>query len=239
MKEIVLNGLRFVVENNEASLVECDKEVVGEVEIPSSIEIEGESYPVCLIARKAFSFCRKITSVTIPNSVKSVESLAFYSCSLTSVVLPDYANLHHAAFVRAGELKVQNGIAFGNVYKYYVEEYIFTNTGFITFHLRGKEYNSIERVGIVASKKGLSGDLKLPYNVKIEGKNYLVSSICTHAFYNRDITSVVIPESVRFVAGHSFRNCKNLETVIIKEGFVRIMTDAFDEGVELIILKKE
>lgn len=107
------------------------------------------------------------------------------------------------------------------------------------FSFKRQRINSIERVGIVASKKGLSGDIKIPSKVEIEGKNYLVSSICTYAFYNRDITSVVIPESVRFVAGHSFKNCKNLETVIIKEGFVRIMTEAFDEGVELIILKKE
>lgn len=238
MKEVVLNDLRFVVENNEASLVECDKGVIGKVEIPSTIEIEGESYPVSVIARKAFYFCRNISSVIIPNSVKCVEALAFHSCSLTSVVLPHYANLHPTAFVRAGKLKVKNGIAFGNIYKYCVEEYYFTNTGFITFYLRGKEYNSIERVGIVASKKGLSGDLEIPSTIEVNGKDYLVSSISNYAFYNRNITSVVIPESVCFIAGKSFLNCKNLKTALIHDSFLRVSAEAFEEGVE-IIRKKE
>ena len=238
MKEVVLKGLRFVVENNEASLVECDKEVIGKVEIPSTIEIEGESYPVTVIARKAFYFCRKITSVIIPNSVKCVEALAFHACTVNSVVLPNYANLHPTAFVRAGKLHTQDGLAFGNIYKYYVEEYYFTNTGFITFHLRGKEYNNIERVGIVASKKGLSGDIKIPSIVEINGKDYLVSSICNFAFYNRDISSVVIPESVRFVAGKSFFNCKNLKTAFIHDEFLRVVENAFEEGVEIIKNKR-
>ena len=49
----------------------------GEVVIPSSITVEGKEYTVASIGDYAFEYCGFLTSVTIPNSVKSIGKSAF------------------------------------------------------------------------------------------------------------------------------------------------------------------
>ena len=62
----------------------------GTVIIPSSITYNGTTYSVTTIDSEAFSFCRGLTSVTIPNSVTKIGQSAFSSCDgLTSITIPN------------------------------------------------------------------------------------------------------------------------------------------------------
>ena len=49
----------------------------GEIVIPESVEHESVTYSVTSIGSSAFANCEGLTSVTIPNSVTSIESSAF------------------------------------------------------------------------------------------------------------------------------------------------------------------
>ena len=50
-----------------------------------------------MIGEEAFAYCSGMKKITIPNTVKSIESAAFYGCSnLESVTLPD--NITNIAF---------------------------------------------------------------------------------------------------------------------------------------------
>ena len=57
----------------------------GKIEIPSSL---GGS-PVAHIGSHAFYACGRITSVVVPDGVKSIDSSAFLQCSMSSIQLPD------------------------------------------------------------------------------------------------------------------------------------------------------
>ena len=61
----------------------------GEVEVPATIQVGGVNYPVTGVSDAAFRLCTKITSVILPENVKSVGNFAFNGCqSLMKVSLP-------------------------------------------------------------------------------------------------------------------------------------------------------
>lgn len=100
-----VNGIRFLIENNEAIVGRQDKDLSGDIVIPSEIEHEGKTYPVTRFVNPtnltawssntvtveggAFQSCQ-ITSVVIPSSVCSIAAGAFSDChKLQSVVFPN------------------------------------------------------------------------------------------------------------------------------------------------------
>lgn len=64
-------------------------EYVGNVSIPKDVVYNGETYSVVSIGYCAFYYNKNLKSVTIPNSVTTINGNAFYECSsLTSVTIP-------------------------------------------------------------------------------------------------------------------------------------------------------
>ena len=58
----------------------------GDIVIPSQVE----TYRVTSIEKDAFSYCKQLTSITIPNSVTTIGKYAFKSCeSITSLTIPN------------------------------------------------------------------------------------------------------------------------------------------------------
>lgn len=80
--------LSYKVSNNTVTITDCDSEAT-EVIIPEQIE----GYPVTIIDGKAFSHCKKLTNITIPDSVIKIYSYAFQYSAITNITIPDSVKL--------------------------------------------------------------------------------------------------------------------------------------------------
>lgn len=62
----------------------------GSVYIPSSVTFGTKTYTVTAIGRRAFNYCKDMTSINIPNTVTLIDVAAFDYCwGLTSVTIPN------------------------------------------------------------------------------------------------------------------------------------------------------
>ena len=101
-----VNDLRFQIENGNAIVGRQDRELSGDIVIPSSIDYEGQTYSVTGIvgpidthsyggmssisADEAAFQGTAITSVTLPTTITNINTCAFINCSyLQKVVLPE------------------------------------------------------------------------------------------------------------------------------------------------------
>ena len=76
---------------NTVNVHAASTEISGDIVIPDTVEYEGVVYTVVAIGGgEVFISCENLTSVVIPNTVKTISGSAFKWCSnLTSVKLPD------------------------------------------------------------------------------------------------------------------------------------------------------
>lgn len=88
-QSFVVDGINYWVTGNGEVAVQKN-DYSGVVNIPETVANEGTIYRVTAIADRAFENCYSLTSVTIPNTVKSIGYAAFYYCNnLTSVAIPN------------------------------------------------------------------------------------------------------------------------------------------------------
>lgn len=183
----------------------------------TSIEIAQyyENIPVKVIKADAFKD-KRIVSVTIPNSVTTIESGAFTGCtSLKSIILPESViTIGDNAFkgcTKLGELSLSCGVV---------------TIGSGAFQ------------GCTALKK-----ITLPNSVKTIGDQafynctsiteidfeHTVTSIGKSAFENcNKIKAVILPDSVISIGDSAFKNCLELQKLTVGSGVKNVGRYAFD-----------
>ena len=193
----------YTVSNGEVSLggghpnnTAIPQTMSGVVNIPSSLG----GYPVTSIGEFAFFRCKDITSVTIPDSVTSIDYWALAGCSFTEVCIPkSVTNIAYGAFSEDA-----------NIVSFIVDE-------------SNPAYKSQD--GLLLSKDGttlvhgVNGDVIVPDTV---------TTIAEEAFYVRiGLTSIEIPKSVTNIGTSAFCYCSGLEEVTIPDSVTEIGILAF------------
>ena len=79
---VEINGIWYnlIQKAKAAEVTKGRTEYVGEIVIPESVEYENVTYSVTSIENYAFSDCKELTFVYIPNSVISIGDGAFSGC---------------------------------------------------------------------------------------------------------------------------------------------------------------
>ena len=107
MKEQIINGIKYRLnEETLTAAVTCllagdsIEDYAGDINIPKIVMFDGVPYCVTSIDCEAFTDCKSLTSITIPDSVKVIANMAFYRCSsLTEITIPNSVkSLGHNAF---------------------------------------------------------------------------------------------------------------------------------------------
>ena len=156
---------------------------------------------VTSIGSSAFSGCHGLANVTIPNTVTSIGSSAFYNCiGLTSITIPDsVTSIGRATFYNCSGL---TSITIPDSVTSIGEHAFGDCTGLTSITIP----DSVTSIG----KSAFNGCTSLT-SVTIGGK---VTSIGEGAFYGcKGLTSITIPDSVTSIGESAFSWCTGLTTV--------------------------
>ena len=195
-------GIYYNIDGGNVIVTSGGTNYQGNIVIPSQVYYNGTTYSVAGIGDRAFENCTDLRSVSIPNSVKTIERRAFLYCSgLTSIMIPNsVTNIGYDAFAYCSGLssiKVENGNSY---------------------------YDSRNNCNAIIEKKHnllVSGckNTVIPNNVEIIG---------TRSFQGcSGLTSITIPNSVTSIQTDAFVNCSNLRLITIPNSVVGIGEAAF------------
>ena len=212
----------YKITDGEATITACERTVTGHVEIPSTLG----GYPVATIDVAAFSVC-KMATVTIPDSVITIERSAFADCSeLTSVTIPDsVVTIGDNAFHHCTKLET---LTIGDGVKQVIspfygctalkEVYVSDLNVWCNIKFYWEWSNPLEYAKEFYVNGELITDLVIPSGI---------TAINDRAFCGSTIRSVTIPGSVETVGVNAFAECPSLADVTVGEGVKILKEKAF------------
>ena len=189
--EVVFNGVKYFVKTGGqvAEVRGYTSDCPSNLVIPSTVDYEGVTCNVILIANKAFFGCTNLTSITIPNSVTSIGYGAFFGCtSLNAVYISDIAAWCNISFSDNPLSYAHRLFLNGEEVKDLVIPNSMTSIGNYAFH----NCTSLTSINIPNS----------------------VTGIGQYAFYNcTSLTSVTIGNGIQYIEYDAFANCSDLTHV--------------------------
>ena len=231
--------LTYEIADGQVTITDCDDNAEGDLVIPA----EMEGFLVTSIDFGAFSHCKGLTSITIPDGVTSISSRAFSGCaSLTSISMPwSVTSIWDWAFSDCSSLtSVTIPAAFHTEFEadrlglehLWPDAFLLPNgiqipplvvSGAmlwpLTYNIGGG------KVTITECSTAIEGDLVIP--PKIQGLP--VASIKYGAFEDcSSLTSITIPESVTSIGRYAFYGCSSLTSITIPESVASIESGAFE-----------
>ena len=188
---------------------------IASATIPEKVNYCDITYVVKRIGAGAFEDCYALISVTIPNSITSIESFAFKNCqSLNSINIPQSV--------------------------VFIKPTAFSNSGI--YNDESNWEDSVLYIGdcLIQAKRGLTGSYivkegtRLIINEAFAGSNLTditipntVTDIGVGAFQYSALTSIIIPNGVTKIWAGAFHHCTSLKSVTLPNSITQIQRDAF------------
>lgn len=223
------NGIYYRVQDDCAVVVAGTTPYAGDVFIPPAIVLDGTSCEVTAIGDMAFCGCLELTSVNIPNSVKTIGNWSFKGCTALYRVEMGNAvsSIGEAAFEHcaglSGTLTLPDSVT-------RIERFAFNEcTGLSVIKLG----NGVTHIGENAfgNCTGLTGTLTIPNSViTIGNQAFMGCTGLTDLNLGRGLTDigysafadcsglegVSIPCSVTTIGPFAFLGCNGLTTIAVE-----------------------
>lgn len=188
---------------------------IASATIPEKVNYCDITYVVKRIGAGAFEDCYALTSVTIPNSITSIESFAFKNCqSLNSINIP-------------------KSVVF-------IKPTAFSNSGIYNDESNWQDSVLYISDCLIQAKRGLTGSYivkegtRLIINEAFAGSNLTditipntVTDIGVGAFQYSALTSIIIPNGITKIWAGAFHHCTSLKSVTLPNSITQIQRDAF------------
>ena len=201
------SGYKFTVTSEDGCVTIRGASGHGEtLNIPETIN----GMPVAAIADFMFAGSTELTSITLPDSIKTIGKKAFSNCAkLTNVYIGSSAEtIDEQAFYACPKL-----------------QRISISTDNKTYHSEnGSLYKGDSLLIYAGSNNAVISDT--------------TASIGNYAFFGRtELSSVTIPESVKSIGDYAFSGCLGLKSIIIPDSVTTVGTHCFLSCTELAAVK--
>ena len=226
----VIGGLCYLLDTGAKTatlMPKTDSKYSGDIVVPEKVNSsDGMEYVVTLLGDGCFSYCRSLTSITIPSSVTSLGDYCFRGCSvLTSITIPSsVTSLGDECFSDCSGLTsitIPNTVtSLGN--------YCFSGCSGLTSITIPSSVTSLGRCCF--SGCGIKA-ITIPSSVTLLGDGCF--SYCS------SLTSITIPSSVTSLDSFCFSGCSGLTSITIPSSVTSLDFDCFEDcsGLETIYFK--
>lgn len=222
--EAIIDGINYRLNKNNYTasvhrLGPCEQ-YEGDVNIPSHITYQNCTYTVTEIYGYgwggAFDCCKSLISVTIPSTVQTIGTCAFRGCSsLVSVILTeglkDVGPMAFEACKSLSYIEIPKSV---------------THIGWDAF--RDTLWYENQPNGLV-----YMGDILYSYKGEVSNTSVIIDNgitiIADYAFEKiaSKITSINIPNTVKYIGSGVFSGCSSLTFITIPDGVYEIGNNAF------------
>ena len=228
--------MEFIVENGEAVVTRLPNQEA--MTIPSSIDYNNETYTVTTIGSQAYN--TKITSLTIPSTIKRIQENAFVDSKIETLYIEDLASWCNIIFEESWHL--------GN------EPYPYCNSNPITpstkLFVGGEEIGSelyitdeVSEISAYAFQNLNITKLFTGKDVAVIGQGAFYSctnlkdvqfgdnlrEISREAFRNSSVSEFTFPSSLEIIGFYAFFDSKILNKVVFKSTDLNISIPSFEE----------
>ena len=247
---IRVDGILYYVNtgNNTVDVGGGNQDLQGDVVAPATIRYDGQTYKVASIGAGAFMECTNISSVTIPNSVTSIENATFQGCTrLISITIPNsVTSIGAGAFEDCKNLPsitIPNSVTSIGEHAFYgctgltsitipssvtsIKASVFygcTNLTSIKVGSGNTKYDSRDNCNAII-ETATNTIIRGCKNTEIPNS---VTSIGEYAFQKSGLTSITISNSVTEIKKGVFHDCPSLTSITIPNSVTSIGESAFN-----------